>query len=66
MSDTNQPEFKILEEAYGFDDVAIVPGDVTVNPDMTQTDIKIRSISQLWLPQWMRSYHRVSLLRCIQ
>lgn len=41
MSDTNQPEFKILEEAYGFDDVAIVPGDVTVNPDMTQTDFKI-------------------------
>ena len=41
MSDMNQPEFKILEEAYGFDDVAILPGDVTINPDMTQIDFKI-------------------------
>ncbi len=29
--------FKELERAYGFDEVAIVPGQVTVNPDMTST-----------------------------
>ena len=28
---------KELERAYGFDEVAIVPGQVTVNPDMTST-----------------------------
>ena len=32
------PKFKEMERAYGFDEVALVPGDVTVNPD--QTDIK--------------------------
>ncbi len=30
-------KFKELERAYGFDEVALVPGDVTINPD--QTDI---------------------------
>ena len=29
--------FKEIERAYGFDEVALVPGDVTINPD--QTDI---------------------------
>lgn len=33
-------EFKKLRFAYGFDEVAIVPGEVTVNPD--QTDISLR------------------------
>ena len=27
-------EFKELRQAYGFDDVAIVPGDITLNPEM--------------------------------
>lgn len=27
-------ELKELQQAYGFDDVAIVPGDITLNPDM--------------------------------
>jgi IMP dehydrogenase len=31
------PKFKDMERAYGFDEVALVPGDITVNPD--QTDI---------------------------
>ena len=30
-------ERRTLRYAYGFDDVALVPGDVTINPD--QTDI---------------------------
>jgi len=29
---------KELRQAYGFDDVAIVPGDVTINPEMANTD----------------------------
>ncbi len=31
------PKFKEMERAYGFDEVALVPGDITVNPD--QTDV---------------------------
>ena len=33
--------FKELERAYGFDDVAIVPGQVTINPDLTSTKMTI-------------------------
>jgi IMP dehydrogenase len=36
------PKFREMERAYGFDEVAIVPGDVTVNPDQTNTDLTIR------------------------
>jgi IMP dehydrogenase len=35
------PKLKKLERAYGFDEVAIVPGDVTVNPDQTNTDLNV-------------------------
>ncbi len=35
------PKFKEMERAYGFDEVAIVPGDVTVNPDQTNTGFTI-------------------------
>ena len=38
-------EFKQLRHAYGFDDVAIVPGDVTINPDQTDIDFKIEGIT---------------------
>ena len=34
------PEFKQLRRSYGFDEVALVPGAVTVNPE--QTDITFR------------------------
>ena len=33
--------FKELRRAYGFDEVAIVPGEVTINPDMANTDFSI-------------------------
>jgi IMP dehydrogenase len=33
--------FKQLRRSYGFDEVAIVPGDVTVNPDQTSTDFQV-------------------------
>jgi IMP dehydrogenase len=36
-----QPKLKEMERAYGFDEVAIVPGDVTVNPDQTEIELTI-------------------------
>jgi IMP dehydrogenase len=35
------PQFKELRRAYGFDEVAIVPGEVTINPDQTDINFKI-------------------------
>ena len=35
------PERKALREAYGFDDVAIVPGQVTINPELTDVTTEI-------------------------
>ena len=35
------PLFKELRRAYGFDEVAIVPGEVTINPDMATTEFTI-------------------------
>ena len=39
------PQFKELRRAYGFDEVAIVPGEVTINPDQTDIDLKIGDIT---------------------
>ena len=36
--------FKELERSYGFDEVAIVPGQVTINPELTSTKMAIRDI----------------------
>ena len=36
-----KPKFRELRRAYGFDEVAIVPGDVTINPDQTNIDFKV-------------------------
>jgi len=36
-----EPKFKQLRRSYGFDEVAIVPGDITANPDQTNTDFQI-------------------------
>ena len=35
------PTFKELRRSYGFDEVAIVPGEITINPDMTSTELNI-------------------------
>ncbi|MBM3944686.1 MAG: GuaB3 family IMP dehydrogenase-related protein [SAR202 cluster bacterium] len=35
------PHIKELRRAYGFDEVAIVPGDVTINPDQTNTTFSL-------------------------
>ncbi|MFC2006705.1 GuaB3 family IMP dehydrogenase-related protein [Chloroflexota bacterium] len=34
-------EFKQLRRAYSFDEVALVPGDITINPDQINIDFKI-------------------------
>jgi IMP dehydrogenase len=39
------PQFKQLKRSYGFDEVAIVPGDVTINPDQTNIDFKIGDLT---------------------
>jgi IMP dehydrogenase len=36
-----EPRFKQLKRSYGFDEVAIVPGDMTINPEQTNIDFKV-------------------------
>jgi IMP dehydrogenase len=38
-------QFKKLRQAYGFDEVAIVPGDTTINPDQTNVDFKVENLT---------------------
>ena len=38
-------QLKELSRAYGFDEVAIVPGETTINPDMTNTDFSVEGIN---------------------
>jgi len=35
------PKFKDMERAYGFDEVALVPGNITINPDQTNIELTI-------------------------
>ena len=35
---------KELERSYGFDEVAIVPGQITINPELTSTKMTIREL----------------------
>lgn len=37
--------FKELQRSYGFDEVSIVPGEVTINPDMTSTKMTLGGIT---------------------
>ena len=39
------PQFKQLRRAYGFDEVAIVPGEVTINPDQANVSLKIEGLT---------------------
>ncbi|HIE17288.1 MAG TPA: GuaB3 family IMP dehydrogenase-related protein [Dehalococcoidia bacterium] len=39
------PKFKEMERAYGFDEVALVPGDITINPDQTNIDFTIGNLT---------------------
>jgi len=42
---TPKPKFKELRRSYSFDEVAIVPGDVTINPDQTNIDLKVEGFT---------------------
>ena len=39
------PQYKDIRRAYGFDEVSIVPGAVTVNPDLTDTAFSVDGIT---------------------
>jgi len=39
------PQFKEIRRAYGFDEVAIAPGAVTINPELTNTDFSVDGIT---------------------
>ena len=39
------PQFKQLRRSYGFDEVAIVPGDVTINPDQANIDFEVENLT---------------------
>jgi IMP dehydrogenase len=39
------PNLRELRRTYGFDEVAIAPGTVTVNPEMTDTSFKLGDVS---------------------
>ena len=39
------PRIKDLRRVYGFDEVAIVPGEVTINPELVSTDFPIDGIT---------------------
>lgn len=39
--DPGGPQFKQLRRAYGFDEVAIVPGEFTINPELTNLGLEI-------------------------
>ena len=41
LDDNFTPKFKQLRRAYGFDDVAIVPGEVTINPELVEMGLEI-------------------------
>jgi len=40
-----RPKFRELRRSYGFDEVAIVPGNITVNPDQTDIELKIEGFT---------------------
>ena len=40
-----EPRFKDMRRAYSFDEVALVPGDITVNPDQTDITFRLRDLT---------------------
>ncbi len=41
----DRSQHKTLRQTYGFDDVALVPGDITINPDQTDISFAIDKLS---------------------
>jgi hypothetical protein len=60
---TPKPKFKELRRSYGFDEVAIVPGDVTINPEQTNIDLKIEDFT-FTIPILTSAMDAVTLERC--
>ena len=60
-----QPRRKSLQEAYGFDDVAIVPGVLTINPELTDVSTELAG-QRLEIPILASAMDAVvgSALRC--
>jgi len=44
VSEKDTPQLKQLRRTYGFDEVALVPGDITINPDQTNIDFNVNSL----------------------
>ena len=40
-----RPKYRELRRSYGFDEVALVPGDITINPDQTNIELKIEDFT---------------------
>ncbi len=40
-----EPRSKQLRRSFGFDEVAIVPGNVTINPEQTNIDLKVGNLT---------------------
>lgn len=40
-----RPQFKALRRAYGFDEVALVPGEITINPDQTSVELNVGNVT---------------------
>src|SRR4030042_1573244 len=40
-----RPQYKKLRQTYGFDDVALVPGDITITPDQTDISFSIDKLT---------------------
>jgi IMP dehydrogenase len=40
-----RPKFRELRRSYGFDEVAIVPGNITINPDQTNIALEIEGFT---------------------
>ena len=40
-----QPKLKPMDRAYGFDEVSLVPGDTTVNPDQTDVNFELANFT---------------------
>jgi IMP dehydrogenase len=39
------PRFKELRSSYGFDEVSIITGDITINPEQTNIDFKLEDLN---------------------
>jgi IMP dehydrogenase len=39
-----KPKFRELRRSYGFDEVAIVPGDITINPEQADISLEIEGV----------------------